>query len=245
MNRKSCSRGAAAVKLQPQLGRVRIPRRMGRLARNATALQCRCSGAAEGEAEMLQKTLQQQNAFLRRFIQEATPLQQQPAPSASRNESPEPPLVAGEDERLVVEEVAVEEVALEEVSVEFVVDHHVQFGQRMFLLGSLEQLGAWELERAVPMEWSSEHRWRATVSLEQPQGVSLEVEYKVLILPDSWPPKPNDARWQPGPNRSLQLPAEPQEGSLTVRTSSIGWLLVWVCGDARVCSLRCGLINKL
>ena len=51
------------------------------------------------------------------------------------------------------------------------------YGQRVLLVGSSQELGAWKLDAGLPLRWSEEHKWSATVAL--PAGAA--VEYKFVI----------------------------------------------------------------
>jgi hypothetical protein len=52
------------------------------------------------------------------------------------------------------------------VAVTFSVQYQCSFGQSICLLGSRDALGAWQLERAVPLAWGEGDLWTARVQLE-------------------------------------------------------------------------------
>lgn len=73
----------------------------------------------------------------------------------------------------------------------FAVRYRTVPGERMAVAGAAEELGGWDLDRAVRMAWTEDHTWRATISLRNGAG-----QYKyVLLRPGEQP------LWEPGPNR--------------------------------------------
>ena len=53
----------------------------------------------------------------------------------------------------------------EQVQVRFSIPYRCNFGQHVRIIGSAQQLGAWELEGALPMQWTEGDVWTADVSL--------------------------------------------------------------------------------
>jgi len=82
--------------------------------------------------------------------------------------------------------------------VDFEVPYHTAFGENLCMVGSHEQLGAWELERAKAMTWSEGHVWKASVELPA-GGVFF---YKYIVTG----PNGEIIRWQEGSNSMLVLP---------------------------------------
>ena len=56
----------------------------------------------------------------------------------------------------------------------------VDFGDQLLVVGDVEQLGAWELERAAHMVWTEGDVWQASVDL--PSGTAAEFKF-VLSSP--------------------------------------------------------------
>lgn len=71
-------------------------------------------------------------------------------------------------------------IATDRATLTFVVpEHKVAFGERVALVGNTPELGAWDPERAVPMDWSPGHNWRVDIALSSRQAV----EFKVSTTP--------------------------------------------------------------
>ncbi|EFJ50769.1 hypothetical protein VOLCADRAFT_88626 [Volvox carteri f. nagariensis] len=85
-------------------------------------------------------------------------------------------------------------------------------GQRLVVVGSLPELGGWEVGRGVELSCSPGHIWRGEVEL--PLGTMMEVKLVVLG------PGPGDQRWEAGPNRTLTLQVPPPEDILPPPPSS-------------------------
>ena len=79
------------------------------------------------------------------------------------------------------------------MAVTFSVGYRTDWGQNMYLIGDLEVLGAWNVEKAVKMGWTEGHVWTATVALSS----STLYHYKYLVLGED-----GFTRWETGPNRS-------------------------------------------
>jgi len=82
------------------------------------------------------------------------------------------------------------------VKVRLLLDHQVQFGESLALLGSAECAGSWQ--NKVAMSWT-EAGWVA--ELEGKPGEKLE--YKHVLITQN-----GETVWEAGPNRVLPLPAE-------------------------------------
>ena len=52
------------------------------------------------------------------------------------------------------------------LAVTFSLEYNCAFGQNIYLSGSSSSLGGWDVEKAVPLEWTDGDRWSATVELE-------------------------------------------------------------------------------
>lgn len=53
----------------------------------------------------------------------------------------------------------------------------VHFGQQVLLVGSVKELGGWDLATAVPLSWAEGHCWTASVAM--PAGE--EVQFKFVV----------------------------------------------------------------
>jgi len=51
------------------------------------------------------------------------------------------------------------------IEVSFSLPYHCKYGQRLCIIGGSDFLGAWNVERAVPMEWSEGDVWTVDMNL--------------------------------------------------------------------------------
>lgn len=86
------------------------------------------------------------------------------------------------------------------VTVAFAVNATTWFGQNVYVVGNLPQLGSWNPDAAIPLSAATYPVWRANVSLP----ASAAVEYKYIK-------KPGDGgaavQWETGSNRTFTAPA--------------------------------------
>mmetsp|Transcript_22346 Transcript_22346/g.48830 ORF Transcript_22346/g.48830 Transcript_22346/m.48830 type:complete len:587 (+) Transcript_22346:59-1819(+) len=82
----------------------------------------------------------------------------------------------------------------ERIRYSFVVPEYVSsYGQVLKVVGSLPELGAWDITQAPSMQWQEGHRWKLDIQLPKQQ-----FEFKVVMLH-------GDAmRWEYGVNRVVQ-----------------------------------------
>ena len=92
------------------------------------------------------------------------------------------------------------------VKLNFRVPCHVQYGQRVAVMGSHNVMGAWDVHEAVPLRWHEGDVWTGSISV--PAGESYA--YKVVVTE-----KNRVVRWQKGANAQLAVPPE-AEGTLGV-----------------------------
>jgi protein-tyrosine phosphatase len=83
----------------------------------------------------------------------------------------------------------------------FSVEYSTNWGQNVYVVGDLPQLGEWKESSAVKLSWTSGHIWTATIRL--PAGVPFH--YKYLVLGGG------PARWESGPNRCATALDSPLE----------------------------------
>ncbi|XP_078158821.1 chloroplastidic phosphoglucan, water dikinase (ATGWD3) isoform X2 [Carex rostrata] len=83
------------------------------------------------------------------------------------------------------------------IRIRVLLNHQVEFGEHIGIIGSGEELGLWE--KQVKLDWSPDG-W--ICDLELPGGASIE--YKFVIFRKG----NKDKKWEDGPNRVLDLPGE-------------------------------------
>ncbi|CAJ1367273.1 unnamed protein product, partial [Effrenium voratum] len=77
----------------------------------------------------------------------------------------------------------------------FMVPYSTSFGQDLFLVGSCEELGCWDVIRKVPMGWTEGNVWTAKVSIPKERGA---VEYKYIVA------QGDRVTWESGTNHVLE-----------------------------------------
>ncbi|KAG9396630.1 hypothetical protein J8273_1647 [Carpediemonas membranifera] len=123
-------------------------------------------------------------------------------PNANK-ERPASPNVKHVAAQRVVEDVraAVAEVPVETRSyrlVTFAIHYHTYWGQSLMLAGSSPELGAWKLDRALPLRYMGDGHWGATL----PLAAGTEVQYKYVAV------SPSFVRWEndpAGPNHVVSV----------------------------------------
>lgn len=65
--------------------------------------------------------------------------------------------------------------------VDFAVKYTTVPGEKLFVVGSSMELGAWDVNRSVPMEWRDGNIWTAKVAMNAASG---RVEYKYVVRSD-------------------------------------------------------------
>ncbi|KAK9029878.1 hypothetical protein V6N11_031321 [Hibiscus sabdariffa] len=83
---------------------------------------------------------------------------------------------------------------LGKVGINICVDHQVEFGEHVVIMGSPKELGSWK--KQVPMNWS-EGGWVCDLELEGGQSI----EFKFVVVS-----KDKSVVWEGGKNRVLKLP---------------------------------------
>ena len=96
------------------------------------------------------------------------------------------------------------------IAVSLQLPYRCSFGQTMCVIGARDDLGAWNVKQAVPMEWTEGDVW--VVELQLPKAAA-EVEYKYVVRSER---SKEAVRWKEGGNFQLRLPAQ---GKLRVRDS--------------------------
>lgn len=88
----------------------------------------------------------------------------------------------------------------------FQLPYHCKYGQRLCLIGSSANLGAWHVDKAVPMEWTEGDVWQCELQLPEAGG-GLELEYKYVVRHER---DMTAVRWKEGGNFYLQVPPKGQ-----------------------------------
>lgn len=77
------------------------------------------------------------------------------------------------------------------------------FGETLKIVGSTPELGDWDVEGALALEWGEGNNWSGSTTL--PPGPA---KFKVVIIRGD-----GSAWWEEGPNRSAKIP---EDGQLTI-----------------------------
>ena len=126
------------------------------------------------------------------------------------------------------------------IAVSLQLPYRCSFGQTMCVIGARDDLGAWNVQQAVPMEWTEGDVW--VVELQLPKA-AVEVEYKYVVRSER---SKEAVRWKEGGNFQLHLPAQ---GKLRVRDSwddssrevEVGGAGAGAAGGLGV--VRCGVVG--
>eukprot|EP00727_Mastigamoeba_balamuthi_P002515 m51a1_g12260 hypothetical protein (294) ;mRNA; f:179086-180480 len=94
----------------------------------------------------------------------------------------------------------------------FQLSHHVDYGDcRVFLSGESQELGGWDIARAVRMHWTPGDRWTAHVEFTERQS---DLHYKYLVGPFGPASAERPHRWEPTSDRHVFLPIECEENNV-------------------------------
>ncbi|XP_057732609.1 phosphoglucan, water dikinase, chloroplastic [Arachis stenosperma] len=93
--------------------------------------------------------------------------------------------------------------AKDKVQLHVQLDHQVEFGDHVAILGSTKELGSWK--NNVPMNWT-ENGWVCDLNLDLKAGQEDEnaLQFKFVIVKND-----NTLVWEDGDNRVLKLPTKP------------------------------------
>mmetsp|Transcript_9914 Transcript_9914/g.18429 ORF Transcript_9914/g.18429 Transcript_9914/m.18429 type:complete len:161 (+) Transcript_9914:50-532(+) len=92
-------------------------------------------------------------------------------------------------------ELAAAEAARGSQFYDFSVQYATSFGQELYMIGSCEELGSWDLARKVHMGWTEENYWRVKLEIPMQRGV---VEYKYIVA------KEDSVEWENGHNHRME-----------------------------------------
>ena len=82
--------------------------------------------------------------------------------------------------------------------IHFLINFHTTWGQRLYISGSLPELGEGDSLKAVPMSWSGDGMWTKDIKLTSLQERILS--YRYLVRSDD-----GSAFYEVGPERTLGL----------------------------------------
>lgn len=95
------------------------------------------------------------------------------------------------------------------VVINFSMPYRCKFGQRLCVIGAQDTLGAWDVVKAIPMEWTEGDVW--SVDMNVPSDGSVVLDYKYVVRSEE---DMEAVRWKEGGNFQLRLP---NQGRLRVR----------------------------
>lgn len=96
--------------------------------------------------------------------------------------------------------------------VKFSVTYTTVPGENLFVVGSSIELGAWDISRSVPLQWTDGNVWVAKVDIDPASG---RVEYKYVVRSDQ------TIVWENGVNHAFDA-AKAKEGVLNCRSDAWG-----------------------
>jgi hypothetical protein len=96
--------------------------------------------------------------------------------------------------------------------VKFSVTYTTVPGENLFVVGSSMELGAWDVSRSVPMQWTDGNVWVAKVDINPAPG---RVEYKYVVRSDQ------TLVWENGVNHAFDA-TKAKEGVLNCRSDAWG-----------------------
>jgi hypothetical protein len=82
-------------------------------------------------------------------------------------------------------------------TIQFRINLHVEFGERVCLIGSVRELGEWDVDsNAISLTWSESDIWQAEVKVKRADVARLEYKYVVLKADGK-------VRWESGGNHNV------------------------------------------
>lgn len=92
------------------------------------------------------------------------------------------------------DEAKVEESAKE---IEFSIEYFTNFGEKLVVVGSTPELGAWDEKAGLALQWNEPNIWKGKTKIG-----NFPVEYKYLVTNE------NTCNWEDGQNRTLTADLE-------------------------------------
>lgn len=96
-------------------------------------------------------------------------------------------------------------------TVRFKIKKQLDFGDKLTVVGSVDQLGKWDANKGLELAWSDGHVWQGEAVL--PSG--SDVEYKVVVVRGG-----GGAEWEGGDNRKLKPEGETVEVEAALESAS-------------------------
>lgn len=87
------------------------------------------------------------------------------------------------------------------IPIKIFVKRQVKYGEGIYIVGSVRELGFWEPSRAVKLFWQENDNWAQTVTISV-KNFPVTVEYKLLVMNHDVI-DPASASWDSGPNKVI------------------------------------------
>lgn len=87
-------------------------------------------------------------------------------------------------------------------TIEFRIQRQVEFGQNVVLVGSVRELGDWDVAKGVPLHWSVGDIWTCRTTVKRADVNRIEYKYVVKGLSSG------SIEWEAGGNHNVLKPAE-------------------------------------
>ena len=82
--------------------------------------------------------------------------------------------------------------------INFQIKYDTKFGEVLAVIGSIKELGNWQIDRALKMGWNDNNIWKGTLYLDRKN--IFEFEYKFIVTSGNYV-----KRWEDGFNRKFDL----------------------------------------
>ena len=79
------------------------------------------------------------------------------------------------------------------IKIKFGIQYETNYGERVCAIGGIDFMGDWDLNNALPLEWTEGNFWRKELNFKE-EVPSFEYKYVVLGYSN---------RWEPGNNRTF------------------------------------------
>ena len=82
--------------------------------------------------------------------------------------------------------------------INFQIKYDTKFGEDLAIIGSIKELGNWQIDKALKMGWNNLNIWKGTLYLDK--NNILEFEYKFVVTSGNYV-----KRWEDGFNRKFDI----------------------------------------
>ena len=82
--------------------------------------------------------------------------------------------------------------------INFQIKYDTKFGEDLAIIGSIKELGNWQIDKALKMGWNAHNIWKGTLYLDK--NNILEFEYKFVVTSGNYV-----KRWEDGFNRKFDI----------------------------------------